>query len=212
MAIGTMLRDLLLIGDHEVDDYVPGAVSFLKLLEKDACTRCAQASLYQAMLSHFVADAAMPCHCDGRRIMGYDNGLHKELEAHWSRLIGPAFDEKNLAPKSGTPPSNEEILFAARAVDAKVGLQLNEPLPEIPAGRDLWLETVDMTRASFAVAALIAPAAAYPYEGAADRVDFEELFAGREDFLAEVDRAVLHDAVVNTAMAWTHVWEKVSGD
>ena len=34
---------------------------------------------------------------DDRDLSDYDNGLHKELEAHWSRKIGTLFDEDKLS-------------------------------------------------------------------------------------------------------------------
>jgi hypothetical protein len=210
MAVGTMLRDLLLVGNPEVDALVPGAVQFLPLLDVNALTRSEQAALYFFMLSHFVADACMPCHCDGRRMMGYDEGLHMEMESHWSRMIGTAFDEKKLNPKCSPSPSSESVMDAARAVDTKVGLVFENSLPEFPANRDIWLEVIDMARASFAVAALIVSPGQFSYSDDSARSSFDKLFEGRDVFLSDMDRAVLQDAVVNTAMAWIHIWKKVS--
>jgi hypothetical protein len=210
MAIGTMLRDLLIVGDEEVDELVPGAVSFITRLDVNARTRSEQAALYLFMLSHFIADACMPCHCDGRKMMGYDEGLHMELEKHWATKIGTSFDEVKLNPENGPSPDSDSVINAAREVDLKFSLTFDDAIPEYPAKRDLWLETIDMARASFAVAALIASLDQFPHSDENAHPTFGELFGGRDDFLTGMDKAVLHDAVANTAMAWTYIWTKVT--
>jgi hypothetical protein len=99
---------------------------------------------------------------------------------------------------------------SARAVDTIFGLIYDDAIPGYPPKRDLWLETIDMARASFAVAALIASPTQFAYDDENVHSTYGELFAGRDDFRTAMDEAVLHDAVVNTATAWTHIWTKVS--
>ena len=75
----------------------------------------------------------------------------------------------------------------------------------------MWLEVIDMCRASFAIASIIAPEANYPYDDKAARAPFDEVLGeGHEAFLAPVDQAALHDSVMNTAIVRRHVWAKVS--
>lgn len=98
MALSTMLKDLILMGDPDVQELLPGAApGFLKWMATETRTQDEATAMYFFMLSHFVADASMPCHCDARALAGYSNGLHKELEAHWSKQIGTAFDKVDCA-------------------------------------------------------------------------------------------------------------------
>lgn len=207
MGLASALRDLLIIGDEAVDKLVPGAVSFRKQAPADALTRPEQAALYFFMLSHFVADACMPCHCDGRPACGYDAGLHMELERHWSKTLGPAFSKAALAKAA----ASDELLQEARAADANLALALAAPPPSLPAKRDVWYETIDAARASFALMALILPESSHPYRDGPKRAEFQTVFAGPagDAMLSEISRICLADAVYNTAAAWLEIWKKV---
>jgi hypothetical protein len=66
MALSTMLKDLLLLGDGSVDSLVGRGRVFDEYTVSDAQTRQEALATYFFMLSHFVADSCMPCHCDGR--------------------------------------------------------------------------------------------------------------------------------------------------
>jgi hypothetical protein len=210
MAVFTALRDLLIIGDPAVDALVPGKVTFLKDVDPQACTHCQQAALYLFMLSHFLADACMPCHCDGRKCTGYSAGWHEQWESHWSKMVGTDFDQKNLLPGTKSASQDTKVLDQARAVDDKIGLRFDTKIPALPAGRDVWLETVDMCRASFALAQIAAPVGRWSQQ--AKEASFDEIFAGPDGQtkLENMDRAILQDAVLNTAMIWNDLWGKVS--
>ncbi|MHC4716532.1 MAG: hypothetical protein ACYS5V_06155, partial [Planctomycetota bacterium] len=155
MAMSTAMLDLLLLGESSVDRLLPGAVSFLKHLDREARTREEQAALHFFMLSHFIADACMPCHCDGRKLAGFDMGLHQEWEAHWSRNVGRNFKKKQIRQAR---MSGEQILAQAREVDTAFDLDFGDnSVPALKKGRDVWLEMVDVCRASFAIASIVAP-------------------------------------------------------
>jgi hypothetical protein len=98
----------------------------------------------------------------------------------------------------------------ARAVDGVFELRFpSSKVEKLPGGRDVWLETVDVCRVSFALAALIAPPAKYPYGSATARAPFGTVLED-QPLLADIDRVVLTDAVVNTATVWAHVWDKAA--
>lgn len=203
MALSTTMLDLLLLGCPSLDALVPGDVSFLKDVPGNALTAQEQATLHFLMLSHFVADACMPCHCDGRDLSDYAKGLHKEMEKHWSAEIAKCFD-----------PKHTSTLFAeARAVDSVFGLAFAREVPGILA-RDVWLEVINLCRASFAIASVIADHRKYPYAGPEAkkaRAPYARVFPDDQPHKSqEFDRVILHDAVLNVAMVWKHVWTKVA--
>jgi hypothetical protein len=203
MALTTTLTDLLILGDTGVARLVPGEVSFAQQLDPEARTRSEQVAMYAFMLSHFVADSCMPCHCDARTLSAYAGGLHKELEEHWAKAVGTHFEKAQLL--SGQA-SAQEILASARAVDRQLGLTLGKAVPGINS-TDVWKEAVAICRASFAIACIMAPVEKYPLAGK-KKASFDTLFAGQdgEALLASIDKVVLQDAVLNIAIVWSHLW------
>jgi hypothetical protein len=209
MAVATMLKDLLILGDAGVDRLLPGTVSFIGRIDAEARSRAEQLALHYNALSHFLADATMPCHCDARNLADYRKGLHQELEDHWSARVGPAFKEKQLQKAN---PTSDQLLDQARAVDAALGIDfksLKGRVPGLRKGSDVWLETIDVCRAAFALDCVIAPESTYDFEDAAAVAPFKTVFSNAA-FLAEIDRMVLHDAVLHTAIVWKHVWDSAS--
>ncbi len=211
MGLFTALRDLLIIGEKKVDELVPGEVPFLLKVEDKAKTRAEQAALYFFMLSHFIADACMMCHCDARRLAGFDGGLHHELEQYWGKAVGKDFDQNNLSPDRAPSPSS--LLEKARKVDGDLGISFAGPLPKFGDNRDVWLETVDACRASFAVMNSVVPVSEFPDSG--EKRDLFEIIFDPKDgkkkaLLDKISAMSLADAVANTAMVWAELWEKVS--
>ena len=60
------------------------------------------------------------------------------------------------------------------------------------------------------------PPGKYPYVNPDDKKIFENLFetlfGNNQQLLDDITRVALHDAVLNTAIFWSHVWQKVSRD
>ncbi|MHC4435454.1 MAG: hypothetical protein ACYTBS_26795 [Planctomycetota bacterium] len=209
MALSVMMQDLLIMGEDTVDKLLPGKVSFAKHIDKHARTQQEQVALYFFMLSHFVADACMPCHSDVRRLAGYSRGLHNKLESEWSKLVGTRFDKKKLLPASLSISPNQ-ILKNARDVDSKFdNMSFAKAIPNLVAG-DVWLEVINICRGSFAVASIIVSPKKYPYAGKKN-APFATVFgnADSQKFKA-MSKMVMHDAVLNNAIIWRHIWKKAS--
>jgi len=120
-------------------------------------------------------------------------------------------------------------LDMARNVDDTLDVQFEDSIPKIPSAKspktgkskakDIWHDVVDVCgavcrpgfrgRASFTLASIVAPPDSYPY-GSQARTKYDDLFDGPvgQELLDDLDRAVLHDAVLNTAIAWKHIWMK----
>ncbi|MHC4504225.1 MAG: hypothetical protein ACYTFI_13035, partial [Planctomycetota bacterium] len=218
MGMATMMMDLLLNGNKLIEKLLPGAVSYLKSLDANARTHDAAASLYFFMLSHFVADICMPCHSDARKLSSYEGGfpkkkkgkkkskkkkkpptpLHKGWEARWNTKIGTGFEKSKLLKSKATP---DEVLGMARGIDEKFGLEFSlDHVPPLPEDTDVWLDGINLCRLSFAVVSSIVPPVDYPYGKSNARITFDKVFGpDRQDILEELDAAILHDAVLNTA-------------
>jgi len=208
MALSLALVDQLILGDPKVASLVPGDVRFAQKLDSDARPRPQEIATYCYMLSHFVADSCQPFHCDARPMAGYSAGVHKELEAHWDKLCGTYFDKSRLL--STNDPANS-ILKRARDVDQIIGIQFSGQVPEFKA-KDLWLEIVNISRASFAISSILVPPDMIPY-GSGKHTTFDDVFSGDgvpEELLPDLDKAVLHDGVLNIAIAWKDIWTRFS--
>ncbi|MCI5222351.1 MAG: hypothetical protein D3924_06695 [Candidatus Electrothrix sp. AR4] len=208
MALTTTLIDQLILGDKKVAALVPGTVRFSNQLDNNARSRMEEVATYCFMLSHFVADACQPCHCDARRLSGYSNGLHKEMEANWSKNVGTYFDKKKY--RKNTEPSNM-VLKKARAIDVKFDIHFSNNIPELQA-RDPWLEIVNICRASFAVASMLVPPECISYESK-KKTSFEKVFKSTDsdpELLHDLNRMVMHDAVLNIAVLWKSLWSEFS--
>jgi hypothetical protein len=203
-ALTTAITDLLIMGDADLAELVPGRYHFAEQLADNCRTRSEQAALYFYMQSHFVADACMPCHCDARKLSSYSNGLHKELEAHWSKKVGAYFDDEQLQATDDTPAA---ILNKARERDAAFAIHFTNEIPEL-IEQDVWLEMIYVCRGSFAIASIIAPPDQYEY-GGGTYAPFEKVLEAKPDLLAKVDQVALHDAVLNVAVTWKYLWTRL---
>jgi len=208
MALTINNIDMFILGNPPVQDLVPGRIGFVNKVPM--ATRCTagQIAIFFFMLSHFIADAMMPCHCDERDLSDYKNGLHMELEKHWSQKVGTYFNENNL-----TQPglNDDDILRQTESIDEKFGINFRNQVPDMNSD-DVWEEIVILCRASFAVASIIAPPNQWPYKPAQQtRATYHTLFTQNQqgkDLLAEIDRVIMHDAVLNVAIVWKNIWKR----
>ncbi len=205
MALTISLCDLLILGDATVAAAVPGSVSFAAELDSQARSSAEQVATFFFMLSHFVADACMPCHCDARPLAAYNGGLHMELEEHWSDEVGILFAKEKLGQSTA---SSTEILKMAQDVDLKFSLSFPTAVPALKSG-DIWNEMMAICRGSFAIASIIAPPAQFPYDSK-NKAPLKTLFAGDagQKALKNLDRILMQDAVLNIAIVWKHVWSR----
>lgn len=209
MALSTMLRDLLIMGDETVDGLIPGRVVFAKYLENEIRTREEAAATYFFMLSHFVADICMPCHCDGRDLSDYEAGIHKEWEKAWSDVVGDYFTKDKLTAAGVTP---EDAIKESKEIDQKFGITFSKTVPPLKKGHDEWLESMYLCRASLGIANIVAPFKDYPYGESQKKSSYEALLGENDALRKKVDSAIMHDAVLNTAIIWKNIWGRVSRD
>lgn len=211
MALTINNIDMLILGDKNIHDKLPKKISFIKNVPDDCRCLSGQISMFFFMLSHFIADSLMPCHSDLRDLSDYSNGLHMELEKYWSSKIGTQFSEKKILESDLDP---DQILEKAALVDNAFGIELNSQVPAFKDEEawDIWSEIVLLCRSSFGVASIIAPPAIYPYKPAAQvMAPFDLLFKSDDKgkaLLTEMTQVIMHDAVLNVAMVWRHIWTR----
>lgn len=206
MALSTSIKDMLLLGNEQVDILLPGKISFINDIDSKARASSESITFHMMMLSHFIADSCMPCHCDNRDIADYAQGLHKEWENDWSKRIGNKFSDKYIKQSD----DNYDITEESRKIDSKFGICFSNNIPDLVCA-DVWLEFINVCRASFAISSIVAPPDIYPYGKKKDTAPFKTVFSDAY-LLDNINSVLLHDAVINTAMVWKHIWNKCAKD
>lgn len=78
--------------------------------------------------------------------------------------------------------------------------------------KDIRDEVVLLYRASFAIVRIIAPFNTYKYKPNYKNLGIYDILFSRDqkgiDLFEELDKVVMHDAVLNVAMIWKDIWVK----
>jgi hypothetical protein len=197
------IADMLLLGNTELDDLVPGATNYGNYLSQECALSKNQVSTFFFMLSHYIADCFMPCHTDKRKLAAFKpKCLHEGWEKHWEKKIGPYFSKKRLLHCTD---SSQTVIDHAIALDADFNLTFDKALSWPDRGDDIWETAIYWCRASFAFSCDIFPVDTYPYDSDEQPL-FKDFFTDEE--LAEYDRIVLQSAVYAVASTWKKIWRK----
>lgn len=215
-AFSMTMLDLLVLGNKEMCDHMSRAAIAAAYVDPTAFTAEAQAVFHFFILSHLVADSCMPCHCDARPLSTSGNKLHEKIEEHWSSVVRKTYSGKCKVPPRDKPTAAEIRAFgdcvAANVtdVDTAFGIQFAQQ-PQVPSlgkNNDVWLELMQVCRASFAIASIIVDYRQFKYKDTGLTL-FKDVFADEAKW-DEFSRTILHDAVLNVAMVWKHIWQRVN--
>jgi hypothetical protein len=205
-ALSIAITDLLLLGDEQLSNLVPGNIKFYSELDATIRTRIEQAGLYFFMLSHFLADSCMPMHCDARRLNGFKSGLHHEWELHWSNQLPELFEKETILKST---LSSDEIIAESKKMDHAFHINFDKIVPALVEKTDIWKEIIMICRGSFALSCIVSPLTT-PYDIYQVGKKFDELNSTKngKDLIESIDTVVMHDAVLNIAMVWKYIWSK----
>ena len=201
-SIFDTILDLILLGNKEVDDLVPGPINYSKYLTKKISLSKEQISTFFFMLSHYVSDCFMPCHCDNRDLASFKNNIHKQWEIHWDRIVGNYFSKKELLK---TSDSDEKIIEKTKEVDTKLGLDFKLPIT-FDKSDDIWKISIFWCRGSFAFSSDLFKENNFSYTGN-ETPKFGEHFNDKHK-LKGYDRVILQSAVYSVASMWKKIWRK----
>lgn len=213
LSISNSLSDMLKLSEFPFGQYVKvkrarayrtsGGYSGAKVKSLDLAPNFAgrQIALMYFVLSHYIADAHMPLHCDMRDASFDQNrrifkGFHPKLESYWESnipgsLVFLALPSMSLDDAVGRLP--EGSIFAPLA-DGTATFNFRP----LAAGRDEWEEMTDVCRTSFALSRHLIP------NGVKTLDDVIE-FRSKEE-LEEASRAIFSDAVKTVAAIWVKSW------
>jgi hypothetical protein len=203
------IADMLLLGDADLDNLVPGDTGYAENLNNECGLAAAQVAPFFFMLSHYVADCFMPCHADKRKLSAFDDeikDIHCNWEKHWEKKIGTYFDKSNLSKSNA---DSSEIIAAAKSLDKEFGVVFDQTLAWGDEKSDVWDMAICWCRASFAFICHVFPVKDYPYDSE-EVPAFGDVFAGEAmtAALAEYDRIIFQSAVYAVASTWKRIWGK----
>lgn len=205
-ALCQTARDMLRMGDDDVialTEIVPkGAESINKAFRSSP----RDIAMMLWMVSHYVADAHMPLHCDNRGFASTaKQKTHCAVEELWGKQVADLFYSKQILKKNadailGAKPP-EGSMFAALDFGDRVDLLKNNGDP--------WSEAVFICRASFAASFALVPEKIAKVDDVTKRVSLDDIrtcdFCGEDRFWA-LSQAIMADAASAIAMFWQDVW------
>lgn len=139
---------------------------------------------------------------------------HGYIEDLWGKQVPELFDAKKVAAATSA-----QVLAAPLPAGSKLdGIVIEDTIPPLKSG-DPWQETVNICRAGFALSVSLVPPSVAPVDDQTTRVTLDQVlndgagaFCGKQRFW-DMSRAIMHDAVLSTAMFWQDVWwDFVKGD
>jgi hypothetical protein len=159
------------------------------------------------MLSHYVADAHMPFHCDNRALAATSakSNTHGAIEDLWGEQVPPFFARDRLLRSD-----EDAILAAPYPEDSQfAGIAFGDDVPALKGG-DPWKAAVYICRASFAASFALVPETTAPVDSKKDIPLTDILSDGKgicgEEQFWKVSRAAIQDAVDAIAMLWVDLW------
>ncbi len=197
-SLACSVVDMLHMPDDDLIKFAPGGWKAGRPANAAAWARPEQAVITLLMLSHYLADACMPSHCDARSLRD-ENGvsLHDAMEQHWETQLGDRFTERY--------DTWDRLAHQVVGAPSPFNVAVTGPLPPIrTTNESLWTYVVYMCRAAFAFSAIVTPTSKYPYGQATPAERMHDWHAAIES--VPHDEAVIHDAVLHTAIVWRHVW------
>ena len=158
------------------------------------------------ILSHYIADAHMPLHCDARSFYN-DNEVHGFIEDVWDQQVRSSYyiDEDNerfFYDPQGYPLKQETFSELMQYVEDE--LRKRQFIWSWGAGcGNTWDYMSGISQYSYLMAYRLVPADHAPSE--ISKALYMESEAFKEHFF-EYSKAILADAVESIAKVWLHAW------
>lgn len=168
-----------------------------------------QVALLLFMLSHYVADAHMPLHCDGRKFSeGKD--IHGHMEGDWENVIASCYkiDEKNerfFYDPGGYPLLADDQLYQSSFLK-KVDDELGKREFSTSGGtgnNNIWDFMSAVCQYSYLLAYYL-----FPQPDDYSNVTFEAWQSSNSEKFNDVSVAVFADAIDSIARVWFRAWRR----
>lgn len=208
-ALCQTARDMLKMGDADVVQLTGVTTKGAESISKDFLTSPRNIAMMLWMLTHYIADAHMPCHCDNRALAAAGpDGAHSPIEDLWGEQVPELFKAKTILGTGRTKILAAELPSGSRFAGLNYGSGIT-PLKNGGSG-DPWEEAVYICRASFATSFAWVPPTVAEVDDKTTKVSLDDIlkdggFCG-EDRFWQISRAIMTDAVNAIARFWQDVW------
>jgi hypothetical protein len=205
-ALSQTVRDMLRMGDNDVVKITGTQPAGAEIIPDSLLFSPRDIAVNLWMMSHYIADAHMPFHCDNRALGSTSKQkTHGEVEDLWGEQVPELFHAKAILTKT-----KEEILAAQPAAPSKfAGINFGNKISPLKNSGDPWKEAVYLCRMSFAVSFALVPPGVADVDDQKKKVSLNDIltkeFCGEEKFW-KISTAIMADAARAIAMFWQDAW------
>jgi len=204
-ALCQTVRDMLRMGDADVVQLTGIKSDGASIIDDKLLYSPRDIAVMLWMMSHYIADAHMPFHCDNRGLASTSKqDTHGKVEELWGKQVAEIFHAKEILKETSA-----KILSAKPPKDSKfTGLDFGSDILPLKNAGDPWKEAVFICRASFATSfAWVSPTVAAVDSDA--KVSLDQILTDHicgEDRFWEISQAIMRDASNAIARFWVDTW------
>jgi hypothetical protein len=205
-ALSQMIRDMFKMGDESVFSITNITTKGAEIIEKEMLFSPKNIATMFWMMSHYVADAHMPFHCDNRSLASTSKqNTHGDIEKAWGQQLPVTFYSKNILHED-----NDEIIHAEMPSNSQlIGIDFGNVINPLKNNGDPWKEAVFICRASFAASFAIVPPNIAKVDDQNTNTSYHDIitnnFCGEQRFWA-ISKSIMIDSVNAIAMFWLDSW------
>lgn len=202
------IRDMLKMGNADVIAITGRRARGAEIIASELLFTPKNIATMFWMLSHYIADAHMPFHCDNRGLASTnDQHLHCDVEKFWGKQI-----PSDLHSGSILSISDSDILTLTLSKSSWfAGIDFGKTVSPLRNGSDEWKEAVYICRASFANSFALVPPDIADVDDKQTVVTLDDIklkqFCGTKRF-KEISRAIMEDAINSIASFWLNAWDE----
>lgn len=205
-ALCQTVRDMFRMGDSDVVALTGVASNGAEIIAKSLLCSPRNIAMTLWMVSHYIADAHMPFHCDNRALASTaKQKTHCDVEDLWGKQVSELFHSKTILRKSA-----EEILGAKPPEGSKfANIDFGNKISPLKNSGDPWKEAVYICRSSFASSFALVPPSVSAVDDQSKTVSLQEILTTDicgEDRFWDLSKAIMTDAANSIAMFWQDAW------
>lgn len=205
-AITLTLRDMFKMGDDSVFRITGIKSKGSEIIQSGMLFSPKNIATMFWMISHYIADAHMPFHCDNRDLASTTNQkTHGEIEDAWGDQMPQMFYSTKILQVN-----NNEILNAEMPSESRfTNIDFGDDIQPLKNNGDPWKEAVYICRAGFAASFAIVPPDVAEVDNKNKKISLKNII--KDDFCGEkrfwdISRAIMTDSVNAIAMFWLDSW------
>lgn len=202
------IRDLLKMGSADVIVITGKRAQGAEVISDEMLFTSKNIATMIWMLSHYIADAHMPFHCDNRGLASTnDQDLHSDVEKFWGKQVPAELYSGSIKNITDSDLLSLQLPKSSWFAD----LSFDENISPLRNGSDEWKEAVYICRSSFANSFALIPPNIADVDDKKTTVTLDDIrnksFCGTERFRI-ISRAIMEDAVNAIASFWLNAWDE----